>query len=116
MKYSSLPPTAQLAFTVFDCIGAGKPTPVGGSTMRLFEQPGLVHGTLSAFFASVCADFSLHSSSYLRQGEQRLYLHREVAADGSAETTTPHDVDLGPSDEMGRLEGVSDRTSPSQAP
>lgn len=46
VKYSSLLPTAQLTFTVFDCVGAGKPTPVGGSTMRLFEQPGF--GPLSA--------------------------------------------------------------------
>jgi hypothetical protein len=43
VKYSSLLPTAQLTFTVYDCVGAGKPTPVGGSTMRLFEQPGCAH-------------------------------------------------------------------------
>jgi hypothetical protein len=49
---------------------------------------------------------AIRTASYLRQGEQRLYLHRGVAADGSAESATPHDVDLGPSDEMGRLEGA----------
>lgn len=43
--------------------------------------------------------------SYLRRGEQRLYLHRDQMADGSHETTTPSDIGL--KDEMGRLEDVS---------
>lgn len=109
VQYSSLMPTAQLAFTVWDCLGAGQPTPIGGSTMRLFEQPGRV-----SFLASLPLGLQLTIEfsgrlvcRYLRQGEHRLYLYREVEADGSLESTTPHDVDLGPTDEMGRLEGVS---------
>lgn len=42
---------------------------------------------------------------YMKRGEQRLYLHRGLEADGAHETTTPSDIGL--KDEMGRLEGVS---------
>lgn len=49
--------------------------------------------------------FFILSFSYLRRGEQRLYLHRGMEGDGSHESTTPSDVGL--QDEMGRLEDVS---------
>lgn len=109
VQYSSLMPTAQLAFTVWDCLGAGQPTPIGGSTMRLFEQPGCLSslGSLPLGLQLTIGFSGRLVRRYLRQGEHRLYLHREAEADGSSESTTPHDVDLGVTDEMGRLEGVS---------
>lgn len=77
--------------------------------MRLFEQPGCLSslGSLPLGLQLTIGFSGRLVRRYLRQGEHRLYLHREAEADGSSESTTPHDVDLGVTDEMGRLEGVS---------
>jgi phosphatidylinositol 3-kinase len=45
----------------------------------------------------------------LRRGQQRLYVHRGVAADPKPETTTPSEIAEAEQDEMGRLESVSQR-------
>jgi hypothetical protein len=42
----------------------------------------------------------------LRRGKQRLYVHRGVEADSSAESTTPSEPVGKMQDEMGRLEQV----------
>jgi phosphatidylinositol 3-kinase len=37
-KFSSIPPDAQLTFTVWDVVGAGKAVPIGGATLKLFDN------------------------------------------------------------------------------
>lgn len=80
ITYTSLLPTSQLAFTIWDVQGPGKPVPVGGTTMSLFRPDGT-----------------------LRRGQQRLFAHRNKEADPRPDTTTPSEVPTA-KDEMGRLE------------
>ncbi|WWC69461.1 uncharacterized protein I206_103401 [Kwoniella pini CBS 10737] len=81
ITYPSLLINSQLAFTIWDCHGAGKPVPVGGTTMSLFT-----------------------TKRTLKRGQQRLYVHRGVEADAKANTSTPSELIGEPEDEMGRLE------------
>ncbi|ORX39878.1 phosphatidylinositol 3-kinase [Kockovaella imperatae] len=84
ITYQSLLLTAQIAFTIWDVRGAGKPVPVGGSTMSMFN-----------------------SKRTLKRGQQRLFLHLGTEADPSLETSTPSEqFSSEESDEMGRLEGL----------
>ncbi|WVN86799.1 uncharacterized protein L203_101971 [Cryptococcus depauperatus CBS 7841] len=81
ITYPSLQLSSQIAFTVWDVQGAGRATPVGGTTMRLFNNRRL-----------------------LKRGQQRLYVHRGVEADPRENTTTPSEMPGNKEDEMGRLE------------
>ena len=69
---SALPRTSQLAVTVWDVSSAGKEDkttraiPFGGTTISLFDQ-----------------------DNTLQKGRQKCKLHRHMAADGSAQSTTP---------------------------
>jgi phosphatidylinositol 3-kinase len=86
IKYRELPLNAQLTFTVYDSRGppaATSPVPVGGTTLKLFGKK--------------CT---------LKRGKQRLYLWKDVEADGAAQTTTPSKFQTGEADELGRLEKV----------
>lgn len=41
IQYNDLPRTAQLALTVYDCIGPNRMAPVGGTTVSLFSKYGV---------------------------------------------------------------------------
>lgn len=41
IQYNDLPRTAQLALTVYDCLGPNKMFPVGGTTISMFSKYGL---------------------------------------------------------------------------
>lgn len=41
VQFSDLPRTAQLALTVYDCVGPNKMAPVGGTTISLFSKYGV---------------------------------------------------------------------------
>lgn len=41
VQFSDLPRTAQLALTVYDCVGTNKVAPVGGTTISLFSKYGV---------------------------------------------------------------------------
>lgn len=41
IQYNDLPRTAQLALTVYDCVGPNKMSPVGGTTIPLFSKYGV---------------------------------------------------------------------------
>ncbi|OCF41221.1 phosphatidylinositol 3-kinase [Kwoniella heveanensis CBS 569] len=81
ITYPSLLLSSQITFTVWDCQGAGKAVPVGGTTMNLFT-----------------------AKRTLKRGQQRLYMHRGVEADPKSNTSTPCEIPGAPEDEMGRLE------------
>lgn len=40
--FSDLPRDAQLALTIYDCVGAGKTRPIGGTTISLFGKHGVM--------------------------------------------------------------------------
>ncbi|WVQ98732.1 hypothetical protein IAU59_005863 [Kwoniella sp. CBS 9459] len=81
ITYPSLLLSSQVTFTIWDCQGAGKVVPVGGTTMNLFT-----------------------GKRTLKRGQQRLYVHRGVEADPRPNTSTPCDLSGELEDEMGRLE------------
>ncbi|WRT67140.1 uncharacterized protein IL334_004106 [Kwoniella shivajii] len=81
ITYPSLLLASQITFTIWDCHGAGKPVPVGGTTMSLFT-----------------------AKRTLKRGQQRLYVHRNVEADPRPNSTTPSEIEGEAEDEMGRLE------------
>ncbi|WVF72152.1 hypothetical protein IAT40_006964 [Kwoniella sp. CBS 6097] len=81
ITYPSLLLSSQITFTIWDCQGAGKAVPVGGTTMSLFT-----------------------SKRTLKRGQQRLYVHRGVEADPKSVTSTPCELAGELEDEMGRLE------------
>lgn len=41
VQFNDLPRTAQLAITIYDCVGPNKLTPVGGTTISLFSKHGV---------------------------------------------------------------------------
>lgn len=41
VQFNDLPRTAQLALTIYDCIGPNKMWPLGGTTISLFSKRGL---------------------------------------------------------------------------
>ncbi|KAK6092919.1 Phosphatidylinositol (PI) 3-kinase [Batrachochytrium dendrobatidis] len=81
LKYSNMPATTQLAFTLWDVYAPRKPIAIGGTTFPLFGK-----------------------SNTLRKGKHKLYLSPWMEADGSTPTKTP--PKMGKSTEMDRIEKV----------
>jgi phosphatidylinositol 3-kinase len=66
IKYSDIPRTAQIAFTIWDVYGPRKAMPVGGTVIPAFNENGV-----------------------LQHGMHDLRVWSDVEADGSPQTTTP---------------------------
>lgn len=49
VRFTDLPPNAQLCLTVYDCCGPSKMTPVGGTTIKIFGKSGVFRQVLNSF-------------------------------------------------------------------
>lgn len=96
IKYSDLPLSSQICFTVWDIAGPNTAAPVGGTTFRLFGKKRQV---VNLHHLCKLTDPLI---STLRRGRHRLLLWPDQEADGSIETRTPSKVPN--EDETGRLE------------
>ncbi|KAG0635478.1 kinase-like domain-containing protein [Tuber brumale] len=79
VKYCDLPLSSQIAITLWDLAGPGRPVPFGGTTVTLFEK-----------------------DNNLKKGRQKCKVWLGVEADGLSDTTTPSTVES--HSEMDRLE------------
>ena len=84
-KLCDLPLGAQLTFTIYDVASSTTSRIIGGTTLPLFSKKGT-----------------------LKCAQHRLFVWKEVQADGSVETATPSKVGE-MKDEMGRLEKLIKR-------
>ncbi|BFZ56631.1 Phosphatidylinositol (PI) 3-kinase [Savitreella phatthalungensis] len=83
----ALPLDAQLAITVWDVRGPGQKYPLAGTTIRVYDQDGV-----------------------LRKGRQKLLLHRDRAADPFENTSTPSE-----STEVTELDRLEERIKSHEA-